>query len=109
MKKKTVAKGKKRASLPPKKPAPRKLAAAIDFPQENEAVRPGHYSIRVTATGATQAQVRVGAREWTNCRESVGHFWRDWAPTPGAFDLAVRARRGKGRWCAVVVRGVNVE
>jgi hypothetical protein len=109
MQKETASARKKRAALPTNTAAPAKLTATIDYPQENEIVRPGHYSIRVTATGAAQAQVRVGAGDWADCREASGHFWRDWAPTPGAFALAARARRGKGRWCAAVVRRVGVE
>lgn len=94
-----------RAAKPAAKP---KLEAAIDYPQAGEPVHPGHYSIRVSATGATQAQARVGSGEWRDCRESVGHFWHDWAPVAGEFVLSVRARAGKGRWCAAVSRVVVV-
>jgi hypothetical protein len=85
-----------------------KLEATIDFPQAGETVRPGHYSIRVTATGATQVQARVGAGEWNECRESVGHFWLDWAPEAGKCVLSARARVGKGRWTAAAERAVVV-
>ena len=102
------------------KPAPRKrtakaaapkktrLSVSIDYPQEGEAVRPGHYSIRVTAAGATQAQGRVDGGDWLDCREAVGHFWLDWAPVAGEVRLEARARGGKGRWTAAPVRSVAV-
>jgi hypothetical protein len=77
-----------------------KLEAIIDFPKAGEVVHPGHYSIRVTATGATQVQTRVGDGPWTDSREAVGHFWHDWAPVAGEFVLGARARVGKGRWTA---------
>jgi len=99
----------RRAAAPAaKKAAKPKLQASIDFPQAGEAVRPGHYSIRVTATGATQVQARVGDGDWTDCREAVGHFWHDWFPVAGEIALCARARTGKGRWCAAVVRSVLV-
>jgi hypothetical protein len=89
----------------PKKP---KLSVSIDYPQEGEAVRPGHYSVRLTAEGFTSAQVRLDGGEWLDCREAVGHHWLDWAPRPGAAKLEARARSGKGRWTAAPAREVSV-
>jgi hypothetical protein len=105
---KKISAAKARPAAPAKAPAKPKLAATIDYPQEGEAVRSGHYSVRVTAAGATQAQVRVGDEEWADCREAVGHFWREWSPSPGRVTLAARARTGKGRWCAAAAREVVV-
>jgi hypothetical protein len=93
------------AAQPAAKP---KLSASIDYPKAGEAVRPGHYAIRVTATGAGRVQARVGAGAWADCRESVGHFWLDWSPAAGAVVLSARARVGKGRWTAAVKRSVVV-
>jgi len=83
-----------------KKPAAKKSAVVIDYPQVHEIVVPGHYSIRLTAGGASQAQVRVDGGEWSDCRSAAGHFWHDWAPQPGAAVIEARARAGKGRWSA---------
>ena len=89
----------------PKKP---RFAVSIDYPQENEAVRPGHYSVRLTATGASQVQARVAGGDWLDCREAVGHFWLDWSPRGGETALEARARAGKGRWTAAVSRSVSI-
>lgn len=89
------------------KKAPR-AAATIDYPREGEAVRPGHYAVRATAQGFSQAQLRINGGEWLECREAVGHFWLDWAPVSGAATLELRARSGKGRWTAPVARGCVV-
>ena len=89
----------------PKKPS---LAVSIDYPREGEAVRSGHYSIRLTADGASSAQGRVDGGDWLDCRESVGHFWLDWASRPGEIRLEARARSGKGRWTASPARSVVV-
>lgn len=94
----------------PKAAAPKKaaLSVAIDYPQEGEAVRAGHYSIRVTADGASSAQVRVDGGDWADCREAVGHFWLDWMCGTGESRLEARARSGKGRWTAAPARSVAV-
>jgi len=52
---KTVAPKKTAAKAPAKKAG---LKVVIDYPAAHEIVRPGHYAIRLTAAGATQAQVR---------------------------------------------------
>jgi hypothetical protein len=85
-----------------------KLEVSIDYPQEGEAVWPGQYTIRLTAAGATQVQLRVGGGAWIDCRESVGHFWYDWSPSTGEFGLYARARVGKGRWAASPERPCRV-
>ena len=100
MAKKTVAVKK----VVVKKPA---LRVIIDYPQVQEIVRPGHYSIRLTAAG--QAQVRVDGGEWLDCRATHGHHWLDWAPQPGRARLEARARTGKGRWSAAVAREIIVK
>lgn len=82
--------------------------AAIDYPAAGEIVKPGHYSIRLTAAGAERVQVRLDGTEWRECRESLGHFWHDWAPQAGRFLLQARARRGSGRWGPAAERDVVV-
>lgn len=109
-KKIAAVKPKTAAKRAAKTPAPRKdaLSVSIDYPQEGEAVRTGHYSIRLTAAGAAQAQVRVNGGDWLDCREAVGHFWLDWAPAAGSVSIEARARSGKGRWTAAPARAVVV-
>ncbi|NNN06207.1 MAG: hypothetical protein HKL90_09940 [Elusimicrobia bacterium] len=89
-------------------PTKPKLVAVVDYPQDGEAVRPGHYAVRVTATGAGQVQIRVDDAAWSDCRESIGHFWLDWSPVEGERRLQARARVGKGRWSLSAERAVRV-
>lgn len=96
---KKIAVPKKAAVKAPAKKAG--LKVVIDYPTVHEVVRPGHYAIRLTAAGATQAQVRFDGDEWSDCRDSYGHFWYDWAPQSGRVRIEVRARAGKGRWTPV--------
>lgn len=98
MAKKIAAPRKTAAKAPAKKAA---LKVVIDHPVAHEIVMPGHYAIRLTAHGATQAQVRFDGEEWSDCRDSYGHFWYDWAPQSGQVRIEARARAGKGRWSAV--------
>lgn len=98
MAKKTAA-PRKTASKPAAKKAA--LKVVIDYPAVHEIVMPGHYAIRLSAPGADQAQVRFDGDEWSDCRDSYGHFWYDWAPQSGRVRIEARARTGKGRWCAV--------
>ncbi|MEK7234928.1 MAG: hypothetical protein AAB268_14020 [Elusimicrobiota bacterium] len=93
----------------PKKARASALRVVIDYPQVHEIVLPGHYSIRLTAAGAKQAQVRLDGAEWLDCHESLGHFWRDWAPQAGQTRIESRARIGKGRWSATQERTVIVK
>lgn len=72
--------------------------ATIDYPQDAERVFAGNYTIRISATGAGEAQVSVDGGEWQGCREAAGYFWYDWAPVAGRHKLEVRVRSGKGRW-----------
>lgn len=98
MAKKIAAPRKTAVKAPVKKAG---LKVVIDYPAEHEIVMPGHYAIRLTAAGATQAQVRFDGDDWSDCREAAGHFWYDWAPQAGRVRLEVRARIGKGRWSPV--------
>ena len=92
-----------------KKIAPKTgLKVSIDHPQAGEIVRPGHYALRLSAARADRAQVRFDKGAWQDCRESLGHFWYDWAPQAGRACVQVRARAGLGRWSAAVERDVVV-
>jgi hypothetical protein len=93
-----------------KKAAPKStLQVVIDYPQVHEIILPGHYSIRLTALGAGQAQLRIDGGEWLDCRDTHGHFWHDWAPQAGRARIEARARAGKGRWSPVAERDVIVK
>lgn len=105
MAKKTVV-AKKAAAVKPARKAG--LKTVIDYPEAGEIVRPGHYSIRLTASGAEQVQVRFDKGEWLECRESLGHHWYDWAPQAGRVCLQGRARVGAGRWSPLAEREVLV-
>lgn len=99
----------KKPAAKPRAPKTPPLSLSIDYPQEGERLLPGHYSIRVGAPGATQAELCVDFKEWRPCREAVGYFWFDWNPEPaGARALEARARRGKGRWVKTPVRAIMV-
>lgn len=109
---------KKSAASKSRPAAPRSAKAAapkvrrevsIDYPVEGEAVRPGHYSIRLTAPAAAQAQIRLDGGEWKPCRDAVGHFWYDWSPVGGPALIEARARAGAGRWTAAPARRCVVE
>jgi hypothetical protein len=84
------------------------LSVLIDHPLEGETVRPGHYSLRLTAAGASSVQARFDGGDWLDCREAVGHFWLDWSPRAGAARLEARARSGQGRWTVAPARVVVV-
>lgn len=93
-----------------KKAAPRSaLQVVIDYPQVREIILPGHYSIRLTALGAGQAQLRFDGAEWLDCRESLSHFWYDWTAQAGQVRLEARARIGKGRWSPTEERAIVVK
>ena len=105
MAKKIVRIKKTAAVKPPRKTG---LQVVIDYPAAHEIVRPGHYSVRLTVPGAGQAQVRFDEGEWLDCRESLGHFWHDWAPQAGQVRIESRARIGLGRWSPTAERDVVV-
>ncbi|OGS00009.1 MAG: hypothetical protein A2V88_11365 [Elusimicrobia bacterium RBG_16_66_12] len=105
MAKKTIVVKKPAAKKPVRKSG---LSVVIDYPEAHEIVRPGHYSIRLTVPGAGQAQVRFDGGEWNECRESLGHFWHDWAPQAGRVCVEARARAGSGRWSPMAEREVVV-
>ena len=105
MAKKTMA-----AKKPVVKKAARKSAPAvlIDYPQPDEIVRPGHYSIRLSAPHGSSVQVRLDAGAWQDCRHAAGHYWHDWAPQAGRVCVQARSRIGAGRWSASAEREVVV-
>jgi hypothetical protein len=86
------------------------LEAAVDYPQEGEFLQAGHYAVRVSAPGATEAQISIDEGPWQACRESSGFFWFDWDPeATGGHRIAAQARVGKGRWVKAEPRSCVVE
>jgi|GEM_PF-4572434 len=71
----------------------------IDYPQENEKVLLGSYSIRIAAELFSEVQVSVSGGAWQSCRPAVGYWWLDWSPRKSAeYTLVARSRVGNGSW-----------
>lgn len=51
----------------------------IDFPQEGEVITSSHYTIRISATEASDVEVSINEGPWQACRESAGYWWFDWS------------------------------
>lgn len=59
--------------------SPGGVQLSIDYPQAGETVRPGHYSIRISATlPVALVEVSVDGGTWTPCRQDAGYWWYDW-------------------------------
>ncbi|MEK6544101.1 MAG: hypothetical protein AABZ44_06685 [Elusimicrobiota bacterium] len=85
------------AALTTKKPV---LTVTVDYPQQGDVVARGHYAVRVTSSGAKEAQVSINDGPWQACREAVGYHWFDWQPTlVGRVTIVARARaNAKTEW-----------
>jgi len=75
----------------------RSSKVSIDYPQAGEKVHRGHYSIRISAQGAS-CQVMIDSGSWQDCRVADGFSWYDWTPEQtGAHRISARARSGN-KW-----------
>ena len=84
-------------------------AVLLDYPQAGEAVRPGHYAVRVAAKPEVRVEVSVDGAPFQPCREAVGYYWFDWTPaTPGEHTLVARAKNGGPRYAVSEERTVLV-
>ena len=83
--------------------------AIIDYPQKGEAVMPGHYAIRVSATPDTEVEVRVNGKEWQPCRAGAGFYWVDWWAEPGDVRIVARFKTRYNEWKESKERRVKVE
>lgn len=76
---------------------------SIDFPQEGEKIRAGHYAVRVGADGATEVEVSIDRGPWKPCRTSAGYFWIDfWSQPNEVHEIKARAKGPDGRWVTIV-------
>ena len=73
-------------------------AVLLEYPQAGEAVRTGHYAVRIAAKPEVSVEVSVDGAAWQPCREAVGYYWFDWVPAaPGEHTLVARAKNGSPR------------
>lgn len=69
----------------------------VDYPQQGETVRRGHYAVRISG-GNGESQVAVNEGKWEPCRLDGGFHWYDWYPEQtGSHRLLVRTRIGS-KW-----------
>jgi len=53
---------------------------SVDFPRQGERITSPTYAVRVTAPAdARVVEVSLDQGPWQPCRDSVGHWWYDWA------------------------------
>ncbi len=64
----------------------------IDYPSQDEAVAPGHYTFRISSSEAlVEAEISIDRGPWQPCRHACGMWWYDWR-TDGAREHQVAAR-----------------
>lgn len=98
-----------RAAAPKAPKAAKSPAVLLDYPQAGEAVRPGHYAVRVAAKPEVAVEISVDGAPFQPCREAVGYYWFDWNPaTPGEHTLVARAKNGGPRYAVSEERTVLV-
>lgn len=74
-----------------------KAAASIDFPSEGELVFSPHYSVRVSAQGASSVEVSMDGGDWKPARLSDGFWWHDWTGYgSGGHVVCARVLRADG-------------
>lgn len=73
-------------------------AVLLDYPQQGETVRAGHYAIRIAAKDGLKVEVSIDGGVWTECRNAAGYYWYDWTPAaPGQHQIVARATNGGPR------------
>lgn len=84
--------------LTKKRPIAVKLS--VDFPQRNETIVSGDYSLRVSAPqDCRKVEVSIDAGPWMECRAAVGHWWYDWSGyADGRHEVVARALTADERW-----------
>lgn len=67
------------------------MSITIDYPKENEKVKLGPYTIRVSSQGRGMVQLSLKKGKWEPCRLASGYYWFDWQPEkPGVQKISVR-------------------
>jgi hypothetical protein len=75
------------------------MKVTVDYPQEGEKVKHGHYAVRVSANDATEVEISVDRGDWRPCRTSNGYWWGDmWPQAHEIHEIRARARTGEGDW-----------
>ena len=93
------ARAPKAAKAPKAAPKAAKAPAVVlEYPQAGEAVRTGHYAVRIAAKPEALVELSVDGGPWQPCREAVGYFWFDWTPSEaGRHTLVARSKNGGPR------------
>ena len=83
--------------------APRASQLSVDYPQADEKVARGHYTVRISGA-ESGCEVSIDGGAWQACRQDCGYSWFDWNPDEaGAHRISVRADAGKTeRTCRVI-------
>ena len=78
-------------------PAP-KTYVVIDYPSNGKKIQPGHYSVRIGASGGGTVQVSINGGNWKDCRPSAGYYWYDWVSIPqGNHKISARIQISSGK------------
>lgn len=82
----------------------------LDYPQPGETIVSPEYAVRVTAPeGTVRVEISIDGGPYRLCRESVGHWWYDWAGyEPGEHEAVVLARTAGGKAVTVGPRVFRV-
>lgn len=81
----------------------------IDYPQQDEAIEPGHYSFRIAASIATSVDISIDKGPWQTCRHSIGYWWYDWTGyDEGPHEAIVRTPEPNGRFLISAPRRFSV-
>jgi len=100
----------KKASTDKKTQKSSRTSVTIDFPQEKEKIRPGHYAVRITAPEHGVVELSVNEGQWLLCRSAAGYYWCDWYPEEtGSVKLIARIKSGKSPWTQSPVRSFVVK
>lgn len=70
----------------------------VDFPQENDVITSGEYSIRLAAAKEFVPEISINGSGWSKCRPGAGYWWFDWIDYPkGTHKIEARICNKKGK------------
>ena len=79
-------------------PAP-KTYVVIDYPSSGEKIQPGHYAVRIGASGGGTVQFSIDGGDWKDCRPNAGYYWYDWVSIPqGNHKISARIQISSGKY-----------